>query len=52
MRFDHAGLLVNRPPGTAGLPFNQSSDDLAEARAELRVRFNEREPQASITIPP
>jgi len=25
--FDHVGLLVNGPPGTAGLPFIQSSDD-------------------------
>jgi hypothetical protein len=24
--FPHVGLLFNRPPGTAGLPFNQSSD--------------------------
>jgi hypothetical protein len=26
--FSHVGLLVNGPPGTAGLPFNQSSDDI------------------------
>src|SRR6185312_11346057 len=26
--FDHAGLLVNEPPGEAGLPFIQSSDDI------------------------
>jgi hypothetical protein len=25
--FDHVGLLVNEPPGPAGLPFIQSSDD-------------------------
>ncbi len=25
--FDHVGLLVNEPPGQAGLPFIQSSDD-------------------------
>jgi hypothetical protein len=25
--FDHVGILVNRPPGTAGLPFSSSSDD-------------------------
>ncbi len=25
--FDHVGLLVNEPPGTARLPFAQSSDD-------------------------
>jgi hypothetical protein len=25
--FDHVGLLVNEPPGQAGLPFVQSSDD-------------------------
>jgi hypothetical protein len=24
--FGHAGLLVNQPPGTAGLPFNESSE--------------------------
>ena len=26
--FDHVGLLVNEPPGPAGLPFISSSDDL------------------------
>jgi hypothetical protein len=26
--FDHVGLLVNEPPGPAGLLFIQSSDDL------------------------
>jgi hypothetical protein len=26
--FDHAGLLVNEPPGKAGLPFIQSSDNI------------------------
>jgi hypothetical protein len=25
--FDHAGLLVNGPPGAGELPFVQSSDD-------------------------
>ena len=25
--FDHVGLLFNEPPGTAGLPLIQSSDD-------------------------
>jgi len=25
--FEHVGLLVNKPPGPAGLPFAQSSDD-------------------------
>jgi hypothetical protein len=25
--FDHVGVLVNEPPGTARLPFAQSSDD-------------------------
>ena len=24
--FDHVGILVNQPPGTAGLPFIESSD--------------------------
>ncbi len=24
--FDHVGLLFNQPPGTAGLPFNESSE--------------------------
>ena len=24
--FGHVGLLVNQPPGTAGLPFNESSE--------------------------
>ena len=24
--FNHVGLLVNRPPGSAGLPFNKSSE--------------------------
>ena len=24
--FNHVGLLVNQPPGTAGLPFNESSE--------------------------
>ena len=25
--FDHAGLLIDGPPGPAGLPFIKSSDD-------------------------
>jgi hypothetical protein len=25
--FDHVGLLVNEPPGQAGLPFTESSDN-------------------------
>jgi hypothetical protein len=25
--FDHIGILVDRPPGTAELPFVKSSDD-------------------------
>ena len=30
--FDHAGLLFNQPPGTAGLPFNESSElELSDA---------------------
>lgn len=24
--FNHVGLLLNQPPGTAGLPFNKSSE--------------------------
>ena len=24
--FDHVGILFNQPPGTAGLPFNESSE--------------------------
>ena len=27
--FDYAGLLPNEPPGSAELPFIQSSDDLS-----------------------
>jgi hypothetical protein len=29
--FDHVGILINGPPGTAGLPFNQSSDNFQVA---------------------
>jgi len=25
--FDHAGLLVDEPPGLTGMPFNESSDN-------------------------
>lgn len=28
MVFQHAGLLVNEPPGMAGVPFIESSDDI------------------------
>jgi hypothetical protein len=29
--FGHVGLLVNRPPGTAGLPFIKSTDNFGQA---------------------
>ena len=29
--FGHVGLLVDRPPGTAGLPFIKSSDNFDQA---------------------
>jgi hypothetical protein len=34
--FDHVGLLSNEPPGTAGLPFIQSSDIGADWFLRLR----------------
>ena len=38
--FHHVGLLVNEPPGPAGLPFIESSDDLdpSSYRSRLPVR--------------
>jgi hypothetical protein len=32
--FDHVGLLVNKPPGRAGLPFCYSSDDFNSRMTE------------------
>jgi hypothetical protein len=32
--FDHVGLLVNEPPGSAGLPFTQSPDFEINSPAE------------------
>jgi hypothetical protein len=38
--FHHVGLLVNEPPGPAGLPFIESSDDFdpSSYRSRLPVR--------------
>jgi hypothetical protein len=35
--FDYAGLLVNRPPGPAGLPFSQSSDNFNSSLSRSRM---------------
>jgi hypothetical protein len=35
--FDQIGLLVDGPPGLAGLPFAQSSDDFAPAVDTSRI---------------
>jgi hypothetical protein len=41
--FDHVGLLVNKPPGTAGLPFIQSSDDFnfTPSTSRLQVHYGD-----------
>ena len=49
--FDHAGLLLNEPPGMAELPFVQSSDDFDQfmnggglqfVRAPLGINYTAR----------
>jgi hypothetical protein len=39
--FDRAGLLVNWPPGTAGLPFIWSSDDFDPVVFRARLSGHE-----------
>jgi hypothetical protein len=36
----HVGLLVNEPPGPAGLPFVQSSDDSGSSSLRSKIPVN------------